>query len=646
MVAIVVVTIGVASVAVLDQSASESRVTADVDVRVGSGSLTVEHGGGDPLPFGEVFVVVRGDSDRWRYTITQSNAVGDDGDADFEPGERWHRAGLPWGPGDVLDVAVYETVSDARLFRNRFTVTDPSDDDGGDTAIPRLESASRVDDTTIDVTLRDAESGLLKSSISADDFEVSSGTIDSVDLSAVTTGSTAPQTVTLRLGSEPTTGTVTVSVVGDAGGISDVAGNVLVSGSAQATGFDDDADAPSVTVAAAFDDASDDLTVTVSADEALDASAIAVDVASESDDVATLTGFTERGSNTYEATYTVTGAVEETYTATVTRAEDPAGNDGASGQTDSVFVDTRPPAVGISATFEGASDTVAVTVTADESLNEDAIAVDLATGGGTVATLTDFTERGADAYEATYAIDGATEETYTATVTRAEDPAGNDGASGQTDSVTVDTRPPAVDVSATFDDATDELTVKVTGDEALNEDAIAVDIVNESGDATTLTDFAERGSNAYEATYAVDAAVEETYTATVTRAEDLAGNDGAASQTDSVTVDTRAPRIDLTVIDSSIPIGADVIVVYRLSYTVTDADPESATLTLYRTGTKLGETSVSETGDSGTFGPILGSRDRYTFQLTVTDAAGNEACKNVVDVANGRPNGPIRDQTC
>lgn len=451
MVAIVVTTIGVTSVAVLDQSRTEAKVTTDVDVAVGNGSLTVEHGGGDPLPFGEVFVVVSNDTERWRYGITQTDVQNGDGDADFEPGERWRRSDLPWRPGDVVDVAVYENVSNSRLFQNRFGVSDTTDtDERGDTAIPRLVSASRVDDTTIEATLRDAESGLLKSSIDAGDFSVSSGTIDSVDTSDVTNGSTDEQTVTLQLGSEPTTGTVTVSIEGDAGGISDVAGNVLVSGSAQATGFVADDGPPAIDdVSATFENASDELTVTVSANETLDTGTLTVELTNESADwSSSLTAFTANGATAYEDRFAVDGTVEENYTATVTRAEDPAGNDGASGQTDTVFVDTRPPTVDVNATFDDASDELTVTVTADESLNESAIAVELWNESANVTTMDEFSENGSNSYEATYAVNATVEENYTANVTLADDLAGNDGASGQQDAVFVDTRAPRVVLEA------------------------------------------------------------------------------------------------------------------------------------------------------------------------------------------------------
>ena len=87
----------------------------------------------------------------------------------------------------------------------------------------------------------------------------------------------------------------------------------------------------------------------------------------------------------------------------------------------------------------------------------------------------------------------------------------------------------------------DKVTLTVGADEPLNTGAITVELTN--GANTTVTGFqATDSQNTYEATTTV---ADADWTATLTQAEDEAGNDGADDQTTSPSVDTSGPSFTL-----------------------------------------------------------------------------------------------------
>jgi PKD repeat protein len=129
MVAIVVTTVGVASVAVLNQNQPESETTADLTAEIIDSDLTVSHRGGDSLPYESTLVIVENETRTWRYTPLQAANVTGDGDP-FDPGEQWRLSPVPYGSSDVVTVAVFETASGTRLLADRRVARPP--DGGGD----------------------------------------------------------------------------------------------------------------------------------------------------------------------------------------------------------------------------------------------------------------------------------------------------------------------------------------------------------------------------------------------------------------------------------------------------------------------------------------------------------------------------------
>ncbi len=170
-------------------------------------------------------------------------------------------------------------------------------------------------------------------------------------------------------------------------------------------------------------------------------------------------------------TYAVSGSFDDatTWTGTVTIADDETttGNVTVTGAADalgnalvtanrSVSVDTETPSITEFDVARTDGGTVSVSFNASESL--DSASVSLGTPSGTT-TLSSFTESESGPYEYTATYSGGDDGSYTATLDAANDAAGNDGATGQSDTVTVDTTPPSFgnptpDATTVTDDGT------------------------------------------------------------------------------------------------------------------------------------------------------------------------------------------------
>ncbi|RNI08508.1 autotransporter outer membrane beta-barrel domain-containing protein, partial [Methanohalophilus portucalensis] len=175
-------------------------------------------------------------------------------------------------------------------------------------------------------------------------------------------------------------------------------------------------------------------------------SVISVSITGAESATFTGTNFTEAdngdGTYTYEATYNSNS--DGDYTATLEIAEDAEGNDGASGEQDSVNIDTTPPQI----TGFKVSNPSGQNLLLNFTSNEDLAAISVSISGAESATFTGayFTETdnadGTYTYETIY--NGNSDGDYTATLETAEDAEGNDGASGEEDIVNIDTTPPVI----------------------------------------------------------------------------------------------------------------------------------------------------------------------------------------------------------
>ncbi|WP_136689387.1 GLUG motif-containing protein [Halorhabdus amylolytica] len=167
-------------------------------------------------------------------------------------------------------------------------------------------------------------------------------------------------------------------------------------------------------------------------------------------------------------------------------------------------IDTTPPSISTFSVTNPSGQDVQVSFDADEQLST----IEVALTGTESATLTtsDFTEtdngEGTYTYEATYA--GSSDGNYAATLETAEDTVGNDGASGQSDTVEVDTSDDGDDGgdgddgddgdngdTTTEENDGDTTTEENDGDTTTEEDDGETTTEEDDGDTTTEEDDGE-----------------------------------------------------------------------------------------------------------------------------------------------------------
>jgi len=277
--------------------------------------------------------------------------------------------------------------------------------------------------------------------------------------------------------------------------------------------------------------------VEVSFDSDINIANIEVSISGAESATLTEADFSESG-GTYSATYD--GSSDGDYTATLTTADDDDGNDVLRNErSDTVSVstgggggggdtDTTAPTISSFSVSNPSGQDVEVSFDSSETLSSISVSIT----GAETATLTasDFTESGGT-YTATY--QASTDGDYTATLDTAEDSAGNDGASSQSGTVTVDT-PPSISSFSVANPSGQNVEVSFDSDENLANIQVAIS----GAETATLTesDFSGSGSGTYTATYNGNS--DGDYTATLDIAEVCVGNNGASEHSDTVSVDT------------------------------------------------------------------------------------------------------------
>jgi len=138
-------------------------------------------------------------------------------------------------------------------------------------------------------------------------------------------------------------------------------------------------------------------------------------------------------------------------------------------------------------------------------------------------------------YEATY--EASSDGDYTATLNEASDGNGNDGADGEAVSLSVDTTAPSISSFSISTTSGQDIQISFISTEPVS--TLEVSISGEEDATLTLSDFNETVSGEeynYEATYQASSGGD--YTATLIEASDSDDNDGAGSESASVTVPT------------------------------------------------------------------------------------------------------------
>lgn len=265
------------------------------------------------------------------------------------------------------------------------------------------------------------------------------------------------------------------------------------------------------------------LTVAFDSDERLGSFTVAVSGAESFN--STSADFSRNGT-TYTATYDV--GSDGNYTATLVDASDEAGNDATTGQTDSLGIDTTPPTISNVSVSNPTRQEVRVEFDSSESLSSVRVSI----SGAETATLTKNNPSKSDgSYVVTYT--GSVDGTYTATLEEVLDAVGNDGAGGESGSVTVDATPPTVSNFVATNPSDRRMVVSFDSSEPLS--AVHVSIFGAENATLTLADFTVNGTT-YTATH--NRSTDGTYIATLDQALDNESSDGASGEVASVTVDT------------------------------------------------------------------------------------------------------------
>ncbi len=278
----------------------DGRVTAEADAL----SVVLTNMGGDPLPYGDLSVVVEAGRDSDRVT-TQSV----EGDQSLTPGETWQLdLAVNASPGDVVTVYVVHEPSGELLFEDEQQV--PRDDA---TLSLSVDADSGTVETPGSTTLR-ATASHSRGEPVAVSWEVVEG------VSYASLSGTTGENVTLEASRVAETRTATVRATATAGDVSTTRTATVTLTPAP------DITAPNV-VLLAYSLSPESIQVVVSSDEQL--SSLAVDVDGPEDATLTLADFTLRDDDSgYRYEYTGDMA-DGLYELIVETATDDAGNDGS-----------------------------------------------------------------------------------------------------------------------------------------------------------------------------------------------------------------------------------------------------------------------------------------------------------------------------
>jgi hypothetical protein len=355
----------------------------------------------------------------------------------------------------------------------------------------------------------------------------------------------------------------------------DTAGNV---GSNTSETFTVDSTSPTISDFSAANPTGQMLTVSFNASEQLGSVAVDIPNASTTLSLSDLTE-TDSGSN-YEYNATVTVNADGIYEPTLTSAVDLAGNDGAGSESASVSVDTTPPALSNLSVTNPTAQELSISFDTDESVSTAEINV----SGAVNETLdrSDFTEtasqNGLFSYDRTTTSN--TDGTYTVTAVTVADGAGNDGASNESVTNTIDTTAPTISNVSVTNPTGRQVRLAFESSESLSSATVAI---SGAENATLVVSNPTAVGGVYEIEYT--GSTDGSYTATLTAATDDAENDGASDETGSVAVSVDDPVISNT--DVSNPSGQTVDIAF-------DSSTVLSTLNVTISGPRVGHTQRVE----------------------------------------------------
>ncbi|MCP4651365.1 MAG: hypothetical protein GY853_14965, partial [PVC group bacterium] len=345
------------------------------------------------------------------------------------------------------------------------------------------------------------------------------------------------------------------------------------------------------------------------------------------------------GNTIWTETFDVTDVNEETAMVTVScsNGEDLAGNVEGVSITTSFVIDTRAPAVNITAPLSGQYVNASVVITfTDDDLTNAQVSIDgtnyvaVVSGTTTLSDITGFNALG----EGNFTL-----------YLRDTDTAGNIGTDTEVN-VVKDTDDPQATISVDTDpiyesDLVQQVTL--TYDETMNPAVTpTINFASNVGAITTQSDGAWTvGNTVWTETFDVTDVNEETATVTVScvNGEDLAGNVEGASITAAFAIDTRAPSVNITVPLTGNYVTSGTII------TFTDDELTNAQVSIDDTNYVIAVSGTTTMGDITGFNALIDGN--FTVYLRDTDTAGNVGTDSEVNVIkdSGVPIGTVTIDT-
>ncbi|MFC7082006.1 OmpL47-type beta-barrel domain-containing protein [Halorussus caseinilyticus] len=292
-----------------------------------------------------------------------------------------------------------------------------------------------------------------------------------------------------------------------------------------------DTAAPTVTNVSLTNPSGQTLNVRFDADESV--TDIAVNVSGAANLTMTESHFSEQGGTYFSA---LNASTDGEFTVTLERAADGYGNDGATGQNASIAVDTTMPTVQNFSLSKEARD-VDLSLASDERLSE--IRVNLTGDEGSSLLRPAFDETSENGtYTYTADVSDGRDGTFSAQLNYVADGHGNAGEVSANAAMTVDTNAPEI---SNLSASANGRTVVVTFES--NESLASIGMTYEGLRVTNMS--STRTAEGYEYRRTLEADEDGEHSASLVKAADAYGNDGADNRTVSVVVDTRAPNVSV-----------------------------------------------------------------------------------------------------
>ncbi|MCP4942230.1 MAG: DUF4347 domain-containing protein, partial [Planctomycetaceae bacterium] len=337
-----------------------------------------------------------------------------------------------------------------------------------------------------------------------------------------------------------------------------------------------------------------------------------------------ISGFTANDGDSYEATFTADDGLDGIGSVTVgADYTDAEGNEG-SGASDSVTIDTENPTATVDLDATSLSDSnnsTALTITFTEVPTGFDAATDLTiTGGALGAGSFDASNK---VWTATYTATNGFTGTGSVLLAPASytDAEGNDG-SGDSDSVTIDTENPTVDVNIVDNELTDADDTSLVTFE-FSEAVLGFDASDLSTVGGTVSNFTVIDANSFTALFTATDGVEIVgQVSVVGNYTDLIGNTGIAGS-DTVDIDTLNPTVVVDIVESLLTdSNVSSLVTFTFSEDVSGFDVNDVTPSL---GSISGFTAIDGSNYEATFTATDGvdANGEVVVAASYTDLAGN-----------------------